>query len=232
LSNVSLLLLEGCTLLAGLNHIDVYLYYEYTKVLVYANHHTIRVIIDVSLKSFDRYYSLYKLITLPTKIANFSNYVLIETDFPYFMLENAKQHYLRVSEEEIQKGKGNAFAICPVDQAVLNTTVKTCESSFYFQNVEEARALFKRQMMTPDYASLFLQHGPDWIFSLLSKQLVNFKCQTNRIWTTLSLHNQGNGIIHNASSCHVIGENFQLYPTVRGKTISDLQHHDQYLSFT
>jgi hypothetical protein len=51
----------------------------------------------------------------------------------------------------------------------------------------------------------------------------------NRTWTTFSLYLQGNGIIHKASSCHVIGENFQLYPTVRGKTIYDLQHHELFL---
>jgi hypothetical protein len=56
LRNVSLLLPEGYTLLAGLKQNDVYLYYEHSKVLVYANHHTLRVIIDVPLKSFDRYY--------------------------------------------------------------------------------------------------------------------------------------------------------------------------------
>lgn len=51
------------------------------KMLVYANHHSLRTVLIVSLKGYDRYYFIYKLITLPTRIFNSSNFVLIATDY-------------------------------------------------------------------------------------------------------------------------------------------------------
>jgi hypothetical protein len=37
---------------------------------------------------------------------------------------------------------------------------------------------------------------------------------------------QGNGIPNNASACHVMGQNFQLYPATEGHSVSTIDYHD------
>jgi hypothetical protein len=37
---------------------------------------------------------------------------------------------------------------------------------------------------------------------------------------------QGSRILHNASACHVMGQNFQLYPAMKGHSVSNTEYRD------
>jgi hypothetical protein len=136
LKNVTFFLPDGYSLFAGLHKNDMYLYYEYSKVTVVASHHNLRLIISIPLKTFDRDYTLYRLITLPFKIAELNKYVQLVAEYPYLLLDDSKQRFLRWTEADLAQCSGKNFAICPADSAVLSSTILTCESSLFFRKMK------------------------------------------------------------------------------------------------
>jgi hypothetical protein len=216
LKNVTFFLPDGYNLFAGLQINDTYFYYEYSKVTVVASHHNLRLIISIPLKTFDRDYTLYRLITLPFKIAELNKYVQLVTEYPYLILDDSKQRFLRWTEADLAQCGGKNFAICAADSAVLmlSSTILTCESSmFFFFQKYEARILCGRRAMPSHFSPILIRNQRDWIYSLGDQQQhVNFKCLVNNTWVTSSLILQGNGVLHNASVCYIVGREFQLYP--------------------
>jgi hypothetical protein len=81
-------------------------------------------------------------------------------------------------------------------------------------------------MMPSHFSPILIQNHQDWIYSTGDQQQhVNFKCMVNNTWVTSSLMLQGNGILHDASFCHVVGREFQLYPALQGQTSMAVHHH-------
>ena len=115
--------------------------------------------------------------------------------------------------------------ICPADKPIYGRSILTCESSLYFQR-DEARILCTRRILPQNFAPVFIRHSHDWIYSVSGKQQVNLKCRHNTTWTTSTWSLQGNGILHNASGCHVTGQNFQLYPATEGSSVLTIEYQD------
>jgi hypothetical protein len=225
LKNVSLQLPDGYTMFAGLRKSNMHLYYEHSSVTILANHYSVKLIISVPLKTFDRHYVLYRVITLPFKVAKLGKYVQMIVEYPFLLIEQSQQRYLRWKESDLAKCKGNNFAVCPLEVAILSSSVLTCESSLFFQRAE-SRNLCRRRMMTAQYVPIFIRNSQNWIFSIGPEQQVNMKCLENSSWTTQSLTLRGNGILHNATSCHVVGREFQLHPAIRGYSYTTTRHQE------
>jgi hypothetical protein len=77
-----------------------------------------------------------------------------------------------------------------------------------------------------NFAPILIRHSLDWTPSFGGKQQVNLKCRQNTTWITSTWSLQGNGILHNASACHVTGQNFQLYPATDGHSVSTIKFRD------
>ena len=69
LRNITLLLPEGYELVAGTSKENIHLYYDLTKVSIIANVHSINLVMTIPLKTADSYFTLFKLIALPTQIS-------------------------------------------------------------------------------------------------------------------------------------------------------------------
>jgi hypothetical protein len=81
LRNVSLHLPEGYSFVIDLNVNNMFLYYEYIKLMAYADFKSIKVVMSVPLKTADRHFVLYKIIALPVPILNNTKFVKFTTDF-------------------------------------------------------------------------------------------------------------------------------------------------------
>jgi hypothetical protein len=113
----------------------------------------------------------------------------------------------------------------PGFQQIYSINVLTCESSLYFQR-NKARTLCSRRILPHNFAPLYTRHSRDWIYCFGSKEQLNLKCRQNATWITSKLSLQGNGILHNASACHVTGQNFQLCPAKEGHSVSTFEYRD------
>ena len=109
--------------------------------------------------------------------------------------------------------------ICPTVNPIYDRNVLTCESSLYFQR-DEARTLCSRRIFPQIFAPIFIRHSHAWIYCFSGKQQVNLKCRRNATWITSTWPLQGSGILHNASACHVTGQDFQLYPATEGHSVN------------
>ena len=97
LRNVTLRLPEGFELIAGTNMENIHLYYDLTTVSVVANTHCIHLLLNVPLKSANRYFTLYKVISLPTRMSS-DKFVHYSVDYSYLGLQNRQLAYVMLTE--------------------------------------------------------------------------------------------------------------------------------------
>lgn len=225
LKNVTSYFPDGYTLCVSLQRNNINLFYEFMDISVLADHNSVKLVMLVPLKTFERHFYLYKLITFPHKISNLDNYIQLIAEHDNLVLDDSNQRFLLWKETDVRKCRGKGIMICPADKPIYGRSILTCESSLYFQR-DEARTLCTRRILPQNFAPIFIRHSHDWIYSFSGKQQVNLKCRHNATWTTSTWSLQGNGILHNASGCHVTGQNFQLYPATEGSSALTIEYHD------
>jgi hypothetical protein len=101
LRNVSLQLPENYELVAGARIENIHLYYELTSVTVMGNSHCIKILISVPLKAADSYFTLYKIVALPTRMPE-NNLFQFSVNFPHFALSHSQRDYISLTEAYLQ----------------------------------------------------------------------------------------------------------------------------------
>jgi hypothetical protein len=67
LKNVTSYFPDGYTLCANLQQNNINLFYEFIDISVRADHYSVKLVMPIPLKTFERLFYLYKLITFLTK---------------------------------------------------------------------------------------------------------------------------------------------------------------------
>jgi hypothetical protein len=93
LRNVSLHLPEGYELLAETRAEKVHLYSDLVHVALVGDASCIKLILNIPLKTANRYVTLYKVIALPTGISD-NNFAQFLPDFMHFGLDTIQRHYI------------------------------------------------------------------------------------------------------------------------------------------
>jgi len=65
LKNVTSCFPDGYTLCVSLQQNNINLFYEFMDIFVFADYNSVKVVMSVPLKTFERYFYIYKLITFP-----------------------------------------------------------------------------------------------------------------------------------------------------------------------
>jgi hypothetical protein len=133
LKNVTLILPEGCELIAGLRPNDVYLYYKVIQTVMLADVYSFKLVLNVPLKTVNRQYELYKMVVLPTHILN-NTYAQFEIGNHYFGINLLQRAYLTLSEVDVLKSREEDIKIYLANQAVYSTEVNSCALSLYLQS--------------------------------------------------------------------------------------------------
>ena len=225
LKNVTSYFLDGYSLCVSLQQNNINFFNEFIDISVLADYHSVKVVKLIPLETFDRHVYLYKLISFPYKISSLDNYIQLTAEYDNLVLDDSNQRFLLWKEADIRKCRGKGIMICPADKLIYGWNVLTCESSSYFQR-DEARTLCSRRILPQNFAPIFIRHSHAWIYSFSGKQQVNLKCRRNATWITSTWSLQGSGILHNASACHVTGQDFQLYPATEVHSESNFEYHD------
>ena len=218
LKNVSLHLPSGYELIAGVRAENIHLYYELVKVSVAANPHCIKLVISVPLKSTDRHFTLYKVVTLPEQISS-NRFVRYLIDYPYFGIHNNQLDYLLFTEEQYSHCTSGSIVICPIHTAIYNARTLSYASSLYFQNSNNYR-LCKRELLLHQQTPLLQKHGAYWVYYFPEERSVTIHCSeptrqlTRTVSRTVSLH--GPGLLHNVTSCHISSSELRSLPDLRG----------------
>jgi hypothetical protein len=228
LRNVTLGLPEGYELIAGNDIENIHLYYDLTAVSIVANIHCINLLLRIPLKSANCYFTLFKVITLPTVVSpdKFGQYII---DFPYFGLQVSQRAYLMLTEAEYSncKKKGS-ITICPAVMPVYSAQTVTYLSSLFFQSANTHR--FCRRQLLLQHRTPNLQHrGNIWIFHFPTRHQISLRCPDTRdqIHHTMTLY--GTGILHIASAWHITSDGITIFPEMHGTSLVGLDLPKFYL---
>jgi len=95
------------------------LFYEFMDISVLADYHSVKLVMLIPFKIFERHFYLYKLNTFPYKIYNFDNYIQLTAEYDNFVLDDSNQHFLLWKEADIKMCRGKGIMICPADNQFM-----------------------------------------------------------------------------------------------------------------
>ena len=134
LRNVTLSLPNGYELIVGTKTENIHLYYQIAKVSMIANAHHIKLIVNIPLKTYNKDFALYRLITLPERVSD-DKFVQYSVDFPHLGLQNDQHNYILLTESQYNQCSKGDITICPAHNAIFGARQLTCEFSLYFRAV-------------------------------------------------------------------------------------------------
>jgi hypothetical protein len=158
LKNVTSYFPDGYTLCVSLQQDNINLFYDFMDIFVFADYNSLKLVMLILLKTFERHFYLYKLITFPYKISNLDNFIQLTAEYDNLVLGDSNQHFLLWKELDIKKCRGKGIMVCPENEPIYGRNVLTCESSLYFQR-DEARTLCSRQILPQNFAPIFIRRS-------------------------------------------------------------------------
>jgi len=90
------------------------MYYELIKVNVVGTKHDIKLILEIPLKTAGQYFTIFKIIALPTRLFN-DTFAIYKLDFDYFALAHSQRDYILLTAFDVQKCSTRSITVCPVD---------------------------------------------------------------------------------------------------------------------
>jgi hypothetical protein len=185
------------------------------------------LIITVTVKSTDRHFALYKVVTLPERISS-NRFVCCLIDYPYFGIHNSQLDCLLLTEEQYSHCTSGNIVISPIYTANYNARTLSCASSLYFQNSNNYR-LCNRELPLHQQTPLPQKHGAHWVYYFPEERTVTVHSSepTGQLTRTVSLH--GPGLLHNVTSYHISSCELRSLPGVRGSTQTELDSSNFYV---
>jgi hypothetical protein len=134
LKNASLKLSGGYELVVGIRPENIHLYYDIVKISRIATPHSIKLMMNLPLKTADQHFTLFKITTLPERISS-EKFVQYLVHYVYFGLHYNQRDYLLFTEAQYNCCAKNSLT----DNVIYNAQTLTCESSPFFQNADNFR---------------------------------------------------------------------------------------------
>ena len=80
---------------------------------VFADYRSVKLVMLIPLKTFERHFYLYKLITFPHKISKLDHFIQLTAEYDNLVLDDSNQRFLLWKEAGVKKcrGKGIMYAL-------------------------------------------------------------------------------------------------------------------------
>jgi hypothetical protein len=193
---------------------DIHACYELIKVTSVGTAHSIKLILEVPLKTENQRFTLFKVIALPVEIIN-DTFALYQLEYDYFGLSYSQRDFLLLTTADVQKRHTSSVTLCPVDRALYDVRSITCESKLHFQATTKEGPC-KRRLMLRYEKLTFLRHGETWIYHFPKQRQVTISCPRVRSWVTYTRKLFGAGLNHNATRCIITSGEFRTLPELHG----------------
>jgi len=214
LRNVSVQLPERYELIVGTKPNKVYLYYELVQVSVIGNVHSMKLIVNVPLKTANSQFTLYKVVVLPTRVSK-TNFVKYTVDYSYFGLESSRHDYILLKQTDLLNCVRGEITVCPANTAVYSAKTLNCLSSMYFQTTTHNNLC--RGHLLINYRTPTLQkHKSLWLYYFPEQRQVTLRCLKDNTWTTRTELLFEAGLTLNASTCSITTVEFRIFPELHG----------------
>jgi hypothetical protein len=90
-------------MLTGLTVEDMYVYYTVATVHAVASSKSIRLFIDIPIKTADRYFELYQIHSLPFFHKGVGKFIMIDEEFTYLAVAESRQFLAIISPYMLSK---------------------------------------------------------------------------------------------------------------------------------
>ena len=101
----------------------MYLYYELVRVSVTGNVYSMKLVVNVPLKTANSQFTLYKADALPTRVSK-TSLVKYTVDYYYFGLESSRYDYILLKETDLLNCVTGEITVCPANTAVYSEKTK------------------------------------------------------------------------------------------------------------
>jgi len=190
------------------------LYYQLATVTLVGNAHGIKIIINISLKTVNQHFNLYKIIVLPFRMSG-NNFVKYSVEYPYFGIDNSHRNYILITEAHRNRCTTNSITLCPADVPIYSQQVETCESSLYYQ-LSSSNKLCRQNLLFNYRTPTLQRHGTLWLYHLPESCQITTRCHSANGWETHTQTLSDTGVIQNATKCSITTNEFQTLPEIRG----------------
>ena len=142
---------EGISLISSIETNTVFLYYTLVQVHALATKQKLRIMIDIPLKSVDRYFELYRVKELPY-VDEKSNYSslgsnVIIPSHPYFAITYNKLYYALLDTSDVARCRGESHTLCPADVVIFSTGQPHCLAALFSGQHTQAWEMCDRRII-------------------------------------------------------------------------------------
>jgi len=227
LRNISLQLPEGYELIVGTKTDKIYMYYELVQVSVIGDAHSIKLFINVPLRTANSQFTLYKVVALPTRVAE-TKFVAYSIEYSYFGLESNRHDYVLLKETDLLNCVTSKVTVCPANMAVYSAKTLTCLASIYFQTPNH-NSLCRRHLLLNHRTPTLQKHQSLWLYYFPEPRQATLRCLKNNTWTTHTEVLSEAGVILNATTCSIATEDIRTFPELHGSTQTSLEAPHFYI---
>jgi hypothetical protein len=128
LLKMSLNLPEGFEFIAGSSIENIHLYYHFIQTVAIADAHRIDIVLRIPLKTSNRQFNLYKIVTLPIYLSNHS-FIHYVPEFSYFGIDTVQHNYILFTESEYRLCK---YYVLDVANTHVNTSLRNIILSYNY----------------------------------------------------------------------------------------------------
>ena len=177
---------------------------------------TIKIILNVLLKTANRHFVLYKILALPTRIFN-DTFVQYLPEFLFFGIDTVQHNYILYTEAELSHCTQSSITVCLANAATYSPQMKTCELSLYLHTTDNQNWC-QRRLLLHHKTPILQRYASTWIYHLPERQHVVLRCWKDKAWTSSTHTLYGNGVIYSTSQCLLTTDKFQTLPDIIGNT--------------
>jgi hypothetical protein len=216
LKNVSLYLPENYELIAGARIENIHLYYDFITVAAIGDAHHIKIILNVTLKTANRHFVLYKILSMPTRIFN-DTIVQYLPEFLFFAIDTVQHNHILFIETELSHCAQNSITVCSANATIYSTQMKNYELKLYLQTTD-SQNLCHRRLLLHHRTPIVQRYESTWIYHLPERQHFVLRCWKDKVWTSSTHILYKNDVIYNTSQCLLTTDKFQTLPDIIGNT--------------
>lgn len=195
---------------------NLHIFYDIGKASAYIIDHTIRLFIEIPLKSSEREFTIYKAIPIPIPIAQNNLRMKMKTDAIYLALSKNQNLHFEMNIDDYEACRGQFIKICPYNAPIYRRhNINTCLYANYEGDHEKIKENCEIILSKRNKAEwIKIDNGETWVHDIEHENL-NLVC-TGQEAKHISVSGRGTLFIPN--SCEIHSDDYVLIQSIVGKS--------------
>lgn len=203
---------QGCTLLSALTLDNMYIYYTLSTVHLAAYDGQIRLFAQLPIKEYNKYFNLFKAISLPYQVPNQTAAIEIVPSNDFLAVTPDGQYYVEMSHDDMSHCTRDSLTICAPMRPIMKSHHPSCLFALFSGDKIKVHQTCDK-MVRLHFSPLFYRSPVKntWIYSVINEQLT-IHCPgegLNNV-TTTQIVLTGTGTLVIAPNCQAFSQTFIL----------------------